>query len=238
MRYLTRALIVLAALPAPAAIYAQEKPAESVDDYLCIFAGKCGEESGTAAAVEATPTRDAPGLKGFCLACTDKKAAATASRPVAGTPTKKVAASAAPPRPQQASAAPPRQAYASNSSRPAASSGQAQRTSADLRLTFEYNSATLTAAARERARKFAEALQRPELADRRFAIEGHTDAAGGRAYNLDLSERRAEAVADFLVGQGVSRDRLETHGYGPDRPLSGVSAVSEQNRRVEAVLVS
>ena len=79
---------------------------------------------------------------------------------------------------------------------------------------------------------------RPELANMKFAIEGHTDAQGGRDYNVDLSRRRAQAVADYLVTLGVSPDRLEVRGFGYDRPLQGRSAASQDNRRVEAVRTS
>jgi outer membrane protein OmpA-like peptidoglycan-associated protein len=81
-------------------------------------------------------------------------------------------------------------------------------------------------------------VKNPALASRKFIIEGHTDAQGDRQLNLDLSRRRAEAVADYLSSLGVERDRLEVRGYGPDRPLPGRSPKDEANRRVEAVLVS
>ena len=87
-------------------------------------------------------------------------------------------------------------------------------------------------------RTFAEALARPQLASVRVRIEGHTDSSGSRALNLDLSKRRAEAVADFLVSLGISRDRLEVEGYGYDRPLPGLPASADENRRVEAVRIS
>jgi outer membrane protein OmpA-like peptidoglycan-associated protein len=72
----------------------------------------------------------------------------------------------------------------------------------------------------------------------KFLIEGHTDSQGSRAYNIDLSQRRAQAVAEYLASLGVSSDRLEVRGYGFDRPLNGRSAAAEENRRVEAVLTS
>ena len=109
---------------------------------------------------------------------------------------------------------------------------------ADLMLAFDYNSAQLTPVAAARARTFAQALMMDELKDKRFLIEGHTDARGSRALNLDLSRRRAQTVADFLVAQGVDRARVEVKGVGPDEPLPGHSANSEANRRVEAVLAS
>ena len=66
-------------------------------------------------------------------------------------------------------------------------------------------------------------------------IEGHTDAQGNREFNVELSKRRAQAVADYLTELGVPADRLEVKGFGPDRPRSNAAS---DNRRVEAVLTS
>lgn len=108
----------------------------------------------------------------------------------------------------------------------------------NLSLSFNLGSAALTPAAQAQLRSFAQALQRPQLATMRVAIEGHTDSSGSRATNLSLSQRRAQSAADYLVAQGVARNRLEVHGYGPDRPLPGRRASSPDNRRVEAVRIS
>lgn len=108
----------------------------------------------------------------------------------------------------------------------------------DLLLTFEIGSAQLTPTARAEARVFAQALSRPKLKGMRFAIEGHTDSSGGLDYNLDLSRRRAESAAEYLMSQGVERGRLEVRGLGYSQPLPGRSAASPDNRRVEAVRLS
>jgi len=66
-------------------------------------------------------------------------------------------------------------------------------------------------------------------------VEGHADERGPDAYNLQLSARRARAVADYLIKEGVAAKRLIVHGYGEERPLvegSGEAAWSE-NRRVQ-----
>jgi len=80
-------------------------------------------------------------------------------------------------------------------------------------------------------------LASPSIA--RVRVEGHTDDRGGLDANMRLSQERAQAVVDYLVGQGVEQDRLEPVGYGPQRPL--VPGKSErarsQNRRVEFVLI-
>lgn len=107
----------------------------------------------------------------------------------------------------------------------------------DLRLTFDYNSASLTPEARTNLEEFVRALQDPRLAGARFVVEGHTDAAGGDAFNLDLSMRRAGAVVDYLTAHGIAGGRLDAKGYGKQKPLVA-DPMSGQNRRVETRLVS
>ena len=109
--------------------------------------------------------------------------------------------------------------------------------SADLGLTFEPASATLTEASKARLAVYASALGSPKLAARRLRIEGHTDASGSARSNLDLSQRRAQAVADYLVQNGVDRQRLDVSGFGSSRPLPGVAPQAAANRRVMAVLL-
>lgn len=66
-------------------------------------------------------------------------------------------------------------------------------------------------------------------------LEGHADERGTREYNMALGERRANAVRDFLVLQGVSRSNIETVSYGEERPAQMGSYESSwsMNRRVE-----
>lgn len=66
-------------------------------------------------------------------------------------------------------------------------------------------------------------------------VGGHTDARGSRAANLELSQKRAEAVVRYLVAQGIEAGRLSAVGYGPDRPrVAGkTGAARRQNRRTE-----
>jgi len=67
----------------------------------------------------------------------------------------------------------------------------------------------------------------------RVTVEGHCDERGTREYNLALGARRANAVKEFLVSQGVSTARLETVSYGKERPICTQSDEScwTQNRR-------
>ena len=71
--------------------------------------------------------------------------------------------------------------------------------------------------------------------DGRMAIHGHTDSMGGKWFNLRLSKSRAKAVMDYLVGKGVRRGRLESEGFGPNKPKADNSteAGRARNRRVE-----
>jgi OOP family OmpA-OmpF porin len=74
-------------------------------------------------------------------------------------------------------------------------------------------------------------------------VTGHTDRIGSQQYNQKLSERRADAVRDYLVSRGVPRDRIETLGMGKTQPVPGVVcdqkalkaliACLAPNRRVE-----
>jgi peptidoglycan-associated lipoprotein len=72
----------------------------------------------------------------------------------------------------------------------------------------------------------------------RLNIEGHCDERGTREYNLALGARRANAVKEFLVAQGVSAARLETVSYGKERPICTESSEDcwSQNRRGVSVI--
>jgi OOP family OmpA-OmpF porin len=100
-------------------------------------------------------------------------------------------------------------------------------------VTFELNSARLTPEATQTLRRVAEALRgEPNL---RAQIAGHTDSSGEDAYNLRLSQERAESVLAYLVSQGIDASRLQARGYGETQPVSdnGTTAGRERNRRVE-----
>jgi outer membrane protein OmpA-like peptidoglycan-associated protein len=69
-------------------------------------------------------------------------------------------------------------------------------------------------------------------------IVGHTDSTGNHAYNMSLSQRRAQSVANYLMAQGVDASRLSTRGAGPDQPVASNASADgrAQNRRVEVTL--
>jgi peptidoglycan-associated lipoprotein len=73
--------------------------------------------------------------------------------------------------------------------------------------------------------------------DRRVVIDGFTDERGTREYNLALGERRAEAVATFLVSTGVRRSQIDVVSYGEERPADAdhSEAAWAKNRRAELI---
>jgi len=73
----------------------------------------------------------------------------------------------------------------------------------------------------------------------RLRVEGHTDAVGPHQRNMTLSQARAEAVKQHLVGLGVGATRMEAVGFGPDQPIetNRTGAGREKNRRVEFVII-
>ena len=79
------------------------------------------------------------------------------------------------------------------------------------------------------------AVLRAHAAITRVDIQGHTDDRGERATNLDLSASRARAVRMYLIDHGILPDRVEAHGFGPDRPIVENDRPERRaaNRRVE-----
>ncbi|MFC7334056.1 OmpA family protein [Rhodocista pekingensis] len=118
---------------------------------------------------------------------------------------------------------------------------QARETEAGTVLTlsninFDLDSATLSPGDRQRLRPLAEYLR--SQPDRAVLIEGHTDSQGAAEYNERLSQRRAEAVRDFLVEQGIQAARITTRGLGEEVPVASneTQAGRLQNRRIEVTV--
>jgi outer membrane protein OmpA-like peptidoglycan-associated protein len=74
----------------------------------------------------------------------------------------------------------------------------------------------------------------------RLEIQGYTDNIGGREYNQNLSERRADAVKDYLIKNGISPERLRSAGFGMDKPVADNSTAQgrSQNRRTEFLILN
>jgi OOP family OmpA-OmpF porin len=99
-------------------------------------------------------------------------------------------------------------------------------------VTFETNSAKLTSTSRPVLDQVAAAMRKyPRL---KVEVQGHTDSAGADAYNMDLSQHRADAVREYLISQGVAPGQMTSKGYGETEPIADNSteAGRAQNRRV------
>lgn len=103
-------------------------------------------------------------------------------------------------------------------------------------LMFPINSATLQENYKDDLRATAEVFAKYD--DTNVLVEGHTDDTGAEAYNMDLSRRRAETVADFLASQGISRSRLMTEAFGETQPKyeNDSEENRSKNRRVELAI--
>jgi len=101
---------------------------------------------------------------------------------------------------------------------------------------FDFNQATLKPGAKLRLAKVSGIiLAYPDL---KLEIDGFTDNKGTPQYNMTLSDKRAKAVRDFLVAQGVGTDAVTTKGFGESNPVAtnATAAGRQQNRRVELVV--
>lgn len=115
----------------------------------------------------------------------------------------------------------------------------AKPASASLLITFETNSAALTAQAKRALDVVGQALASDKLANFRFGIEGYADPRGGAAVNLKLSQARAESVRDYLVNsQHIDRARLEPVGKGDQDLMNKANPIAAENRRVTIVNLS
>jgi len=104
-----------------------------------------------------------------------------------------------------------------------------------MQLNFEFASAELTAGDVEQLDKIATVLTNPKVASIGGSIVGHTDSVGSEAYNMGLSQRRAESVAGHLRAQGVETGAWTVTGMGESQPIASNDTAEgrAQNRRVE-----
>jgi OmpA-OmpF porin, OOP family len=106
-----------------------------------------------------------------------------------------------------------------------------------LKVTFATNSAQLTPEAGQTLDNLGKALQSDDLATCCFQIEGHTDSVGSDAYNLRLSQRRAQSVAQYLAEHYNLKERALAVGYGKRQPIADNDTPEgrQKNRRVQIV---
>ncbi|HRK60545.1 MAG TPA: OmpA family protein, partial [Candidatus Kapabacteria bacterium] len=98
---------------------------------------------------------------------------------------------------------------------------------------FDFDSYTIQPTSFPELQRLIQLLQK----EKELAIEigGHTDEQGSNSYNLQLSKQRAMAVKEYLIAQGIEKERLTIRGYGKQKPLSTAKNQEKQsiNRRVE-----
>jgi OOP family OmpA-OmpF porin len=99
---------------------------------------------------------------------------------------------------------------------------------------FEFNSAKLKPNMKAALDDVAAKVEATP-GDEHLMVIGHTDSIGSEAYNMKLSERRAQATADYLVGKGIAADHITSKGMGESQPVADNStkAGRAKNRRVE-----
>ena len=106
----------------------------------------------------------------------------------------------------------------------------------DLEINFDYNSADISARSLPSVQALGRALSNGDLKGSTFVVAGHTDAAGGEAYNQDLSERRADSIKRYLVEKySITGADLVTVGYGKSKLKDPSQPLAEANRRVQVV---
>jgi outer membrane protein OmpA-like peptidoglycan-associated protein len=207
-------LAIAAATSAPAQTQAADKP----DTIVCQLVDCDDAAPATDAGAEKPRAVRRGETRGFSLARPKSAPAAASTQAAAGTPARGIAV-----------------ASTSGRTRPKSTAPRGQY---DLRVQFMTGSDQVNPRSQAQISAFAAALKDPRLASRRVRIEGHTDSTGNAAKNQDLSERRAKAIADMLLADGVDTTRIDVQGYGSSKPLPGTSASNGANRRVVAVLAN
>ncbi len=104
-------------------------------------------------------------------------------------------------------------------------------------VSFDFNSAHIKSTFQSPLNKIADIMNRYQQTQ--IVVVGHTDDVGSAQYNLELSLRRANAVADYLIMRGVATSRLGTEGRGEMEPVASNNTITgrSQNRRVEVFVV-
>ena len=107
--------------------------------------------------------------------------------------------------------------------------------SLSLLIQFDFDSAKVKPESQQALSNLAQALQSRELAQSKFAVEGHTDSAGRADYNMKLSQQRADAVRTYLASNGVLDARLNAVGKGSSELANTADPLASGNRRVRIV---
>jgi outer membrane protein OmpA-like peptidoglycan-associated protein len=102
---------------------------------------------------------------------------------------------------------------------------------------FASNQTSILPEAQARLNQVSEALLSTD-SRRNLTVEGHTDSMGSEAYNMQLSQRRADSVRSYLISRGYPADKIEARGIGEVRPIASNSSSEgrSNNRRVEIIV--
>ena len=111
--------------------------------------------------------------------------------------------------------------------------------SIDINILFKNNSSVIQKTNHDKLDQLVQLMNyRPEM---KILVEGHTDRLGSKESNQLLSKKRANSVKKYLVEKGISLNRIDTKGFGSDKPsysYLGNDTVNELNRRIEIVIVN
>lgn len=103
-------------------------------------------------------------------------------------------------------------------------------------IQFDLGSARIRPASYRTIGLIADSLYHPFLLGYRFLVVGHTDATGGREYNLKLSQQRSDAVREALINPfGIKPSRIEAVGLGEEQLLNRTNPGAAENRRVQLI---
>jgi len=99
-------------------------------------------------------------------------------------------------------------------------------------VSFKVGSAELPDPVKKQLDTFADALRNRQNVDRKVRVEGHADASGDTAVNLEISQRRADAAKQYLVSKGVNPDLINAVGMGTKELKDSKNPMAAENRRV------
>ncbi|MBL7686262.1 MAG: OmpA family protein [Deltaproteobacteria bacterium] len=111
---------------------------------------------------------------------------------------------------------------------------ESKKIAIDQMVHFDFNKSTIKKDSYAILDDVASVLQKnPNI--KKVRVEGHTDSIGSEGYNMKLSQKRADAVKQYLVSKGISATRLESAGYGKARPIAPNTTEEgrAKNRRTE-----
>jgi outer membrane protein OmpA-like peptidoglycan-associated protein len=109
----------------------------------------------------------------------------------------------------------------------------------DANVLFDFNKSSLKPGGKEALKKYLKAARAHLSSARKVTITGHTDNVGGKEFNRKLSQRRAEAVRDYLVKLGADSKKMQVSGKGETKPVASNNTKEgrAKNRRVEIEVI-